>query len=414
MTTCSCCGLCLLLAQISKLRGALCPRSQSQCYATMNDCCSCSCTDGCKQIASWMLLGHSLCGDVLLSSAFGAAWNRVRANEAHAYSHTSPLACRYVMPAIFLYIVFMLRGFHTGGYHTALIVTGDVRCQCLCRPEDSVQSCVKDTHQLMALKGSTPGATALLEAVQLTSTQAATAHKLILCGSLLQRELDVLLLRLTRASLASQESSMKVRACAWRALAEVLAVKPEILAVPVAQEALKSALSEKEKSAQVRSTGDAVMRLLHCKPASIAASSHVQVQDKALDVLANHIRGDPAACRMHLPMIQQATRHHFPSVRKRAVDIIWDCYISDETFSAANRALCNKLLLFQLQMFEGLHRHSPFCSKILTLCRHLLNCVLTSQIKRPVCVQSCWRRSSSDGSYVTMRKQLRCQLPSSA
>lgn len=80
---------------------------------------------------------------------------------------------------------------------------------------------------------------------------------------------------------------------------------------------------------------------------------HVQVQDKALDVLANHIRGDPAACRMHLAMIQQATRHHALSVRKRAVDIIWSCYISDEVFSATNRALCNKLLLIQLQMFEG-------------------------------------------------------------
>lgn len=131
----------------------------------------------------------------------------------------------------------------------------------MCSPEDSVQSCVESTHQLMALKGSKAGATALLESVQLTPAQAATAHKLILCGSLLERGLDVLLLRLTKASLASQESSMKVRASAWRALAEVLAVKPEILAVPVAQDALKSALSEKEKSAQVRSAS-----LLHCIP----------------------------------------------------------------------------------------------------------------------------------------------------
>lgn len=114
-----------------------------------------------------------------------------------------------------------------------------------------MQSCLENAHQQMQLEGSTAGATALLEAVQLTSGQAATAHKLILCGSLLERGLDVLLLRLTKASLASQESSMKVRASAWKALGEVLAVKPEILAVPIAQEALKSALSDKEKSAQV-------------------------------------------------------------------------------------------------------------------------------------------------------------------
>ena len=137
-----------------------------------------------------------------------------------------------------------------------LMGIGLVQCDSsgLCRPEDSVQSCLENTHQLMALKGSTAGDAALLEAVQLTSAQVATTHKLILCGSLMERGLDVLLLRLTKASLASQESSMKVRACAWRALAEVLAVKPEILAVPVAQDALKSALSEKEKSAQVRYT----------------------------------------------------------------------------------------------------------------------------------------------------------------
>jgi hypothetical protein len=122
------------------------------------------------------------------------------------------------------------------------------------RPEDNVRSCVENAHQLMAFKGSTAAATALLEGVQLTSAQAATVHKLILCGSLLERGLDVLLLRLTRASLVSQESSMRVRASAWKALSEVLVVKPEILAVPVAQDALKSALSEKEKSAQVGST----------------------------------------------------------------------------------------------------------------------------------------------------------------
>jgi hypothetical protein len=65
---------------------------------------------------------------------------------------------------------------------------------------------------------------------------------------------------------------------------------------------------------------------------------------------------------MHLGMIQQATRHNALSVRKRAVDIIWSCYISDPTFSAANRTLCNKLLLVQLQLFEGVL--APCCLRI--------------------------------------------------
>jgi hypothetical protein len=192
------------------------------------------------------------------SAAFGLWCNleRVRANEAHAYSHTSPLACRYA----FLYdhiasAKHKHRALQAAQHmHCAMVLLGHVRCEWVCRPEDNVQSCVESTHQLMALKGSTAAATALLEAVQLTPAHAATVHKLILCGSLLERGLDVLLLRLTKASLASQESSMKVRASAWKALGEVLAVKPEILAVPVAQEALKSALSDKEKGAQVGCT----------------------------------------------------------------------------------------------------------------------------------------------------------------
>lgn len=44
---------------------------------------------------------------------------------------------------------------------------------------------------------------------------------------------------------------MQIRASAWRALAQVLAVAPRILQFPSAQAALSSALSDKEKSATV-------------------------------------------------------------------------------------------------------------------------------------------------------------------
>jgi len=61
--------------------------------------------------------------------------------------------------------------------------------------------------------------------------------------------------RVMRGHVVVRVQSMQVRASAWRALAQVLAVAPRILQFPSAQTALSSALSDKEKSATVRPTG---------------------------------------------------------------------------------------------------------------------------------------------------------------
>ena len=79
----------------------------------------------------------------------------------------------------------------------------------------------------------------------------------------------------------------------------------------------------------------------------------VQVQDKALDILAHHMQGNAAACIAHVPMIQAAARHNATSVRKRAVDILWDCYINAPAIAERNRGLVTRLLIAQLHMFDG-------------------------------------------------------------
>eukprot|EP00892_Ulva_mutabilis_P002377 jgi/Ulvmu1/1213/UM109_0011.1 len=195
-----------------------------------------------------------------------------------------------------------------------------------CRPEENLQTCLTAAHSVLTFSAPDTATEALLDMVQLAPAQASALHSLLLHGSLLPQMLDYLLSRITRSAVPATEPSMKVRASAWRAIAQVLAVAPHILQVSAAQAALSSALSDKEKSATV--------------------------QDKALDILSHHMQGNVAVCMSHLPMIKTATKHTATSVRKRAVDILWECYINAPSIAEHKPALVTHLLLLQLQMFD--------------------------------------------------------------
>lgn len=56
------------------------------------------------------------------------------------------------------------------------------------------------------------------------------------------------------------------------------------------------------------------------------------MQDKALDVLSQQLRGDRDALAAHLPLILAAAAQPATSVRRRAVDILWECYIGCEAY----------------------------------------------------------------------------------
>jgi hypothetical protein len=144
--------------------------------------------------------------------------------------------------------------------------------------------------------------------------------------------------------------------------------------------------------------------------------ARAQVQDKALDILAHHIRGDVAACRMHLGLIQQASRHPAVSVRKRAVDILWECYINDDAFAAANRRTCVRLLLLQLQLYDGVPLQP--CTAALTVMPRLRPTLHSGrhglQSRRRVCTASCWTRSAAGGLRRSVQRRRRRPLWSCA
>lgn len=117
--------------------------------------------------------------------------------------------------------------------------------------------------------------------------------------------------------------------------------------------------------------------------ASRQQDGEVQVQDKALDILSHHMQGNVAVCMLHLPMIKTATKHNATSVRKRAVDILWECYINAPAIAEHKRALVTHLLALQLQMFDGVH--AGLDGRLHTCMRPPLHggCVSTAQSARP-------------------------------
>ena len=85
-----------------------------------------------------------------------------------------------------------------------------------------------------------------------------------------------------------------------------------------------------------------------------------QVQDKALDVLSQQLRGDRDALAAHLPLILAAAAQPATSVRRRAVDILWDCYINGAAYGeGADGARRVALLLVKcLHLYSGApHAH---------------------------------------------------------
>lgn len=79
----------------------------------------------------------------------------------------------------------------------------------------------------------------------------------------------------------------------------------------------------------------------------------VQVQDRALDVLACHLSADPVALAAHLPLVLQASQQQALSVRKRAVDVLWSCYINGGQYGgkdAAGRDAVAVLLIPRVQI----------------------------------------------------------------
>ena len=80
------------------------------------------------------------------------------------------------------------------------------------------------------------------------------------------------------------------------------------------------------------------------------------MQDRALDVLARHLSGNRAALDAHLRLILQASQQQAVSVRKRAVDILWTCYINGDVYQgcdAAGRDVVALLLVQALRLFNG-------------------------------------------------------------
>jgi hypothetical protein len=80
-----------------------------------------------------------------------------------------------------------------------------------------------------------------------------------------------------------------------------------------------------------------------------------QVQDKALDVLSWQLRGHRDALREHLPLIVGAASHSATSVRKRAVDILWDCYVNNDVYCSdeSGRLEVVKLLVRCIHLLNG-------------------------------------------------------------
>ena len=81
----------------------------------------------------------------------------------------------------------------------------------------------------------------------------------------------------------------------------------------------------------------------------------LQVQDKALDVLSQHLKGNTEALQTNLRLILHAAEQNALSVRKRALDIIWNCYIGGAAFAASETgpAQITALLLRSIKLYAG-------------------------------------------------------------
>ena len=81
----------------------------------------------------------------------------------------------------------------------------------VCRPDDTAETCIAASHQLMALQFEDAGAQAVAEAVQLSAAQCASLQAVLLHGSLLCHAVTNIAARVTMNSLVAAEGSAKVR-----------------------------------------------------------------------------------------------------------------------------------------------------------------------------------------------------------
>ena len=92
-----------------------------------------------------------------------------------------------------------------------------------------------------------------------------------------------------------------------------------------------------------------------CMSCALTNYRQTQVQDKALDVLSHHLQGNLPALHANLLLVLHASEGPATSVRKRAVDILWSCYITSEVYGAGagGQERIAKLLLHSLRLFAG-------------------------------------------------------------
>jgi hypothetical protein len=90
----------------------------------------------------------------------------------------------------------------------------------------------------------------------------------------------------------------------------------------------------------------------------------LQVQDKALDVLSQHLLDDVKALQANVKLIQHASEHQATSVRKRAVEILWSSYINSDVYTADAEGpeRIAALLVHSLRLFSGALQAAGVCN----------------------------------------------------
>lgn len=111
------------------------------------------------------------------------------------------------------------------------------------------------------------------------------------------------------------------------------------------------------------------LQLARCVHDQATLCAALQVQDKALDVLSQHLKGNAEALQANLRLILHAAEQNALSVRKRALDIIWSCYIGGAAFAAtdAGPAHITALLLRSIRLYAGAHHCAKECVIVLSL-----------------------------------------------
>jgi hypothetical protein len=113
---------------------------------------------------------------------------------------------------------------------------------------------------------------------------------------------------------------------------------------------------EEQQAVDCPASSGAIVLAVHIAvSASKPVDQSVQVQDKALDVLSQHLSGNREVLHANVNLILRASERNAVSVRKRAVDILWACYINCNVYGGdvKGRESITALLVHSLRLFGG-------------------------------------------------------------